>query len=191
MRGPSLTYASVTKSSSTSTSVKRFSQLAMAERRTFSTAGAIFLFAARRMLMACPARWPRIRSTTNRAFCGDVLMYLASALASMSVPLCRLGGLFGRGLGGMTLEGPRGRKLAELVPNHVLGDVYRNELPAVVNGDGVPDEIGNNGGTPRPGTNHFLFVLLVQRRDLLEEMVVGERSFFERSAHVRLISISF
>src|ERR1039457_3829948 len=85
MRGPSLTYASVTRSSSTSTLVNRLSQLAIAERRTFSTVGASLLFAARRILMALPARSARIRSTTRRAFCGDVRMYRASALHSISL----------------------------------------------------------------------------------------------------------
>jgi hypothetical protein len=32
-------------------------------------------------LIAVPAFWPRIKSTTSRAFCGDVRTYLASALA--------------------------------------------------------------------------------------------------------------
>ncbi len=36
------------------------------------------------------ACWPRIRSTTSRAFCGETRIYLASALASMTILLCRL-----------------------------------------------------------------------------------------------------
>src|SRR5579864_497829 len=86
MRGPSLTYASVTNSLSTSTSLDRFSALAMADRRTFSTEGAMRLLVVRKILIASPAFWPRIKSTTSRAFWGDVRMYRASALASMTDP---------------------------------------------------------------------------------------------------------
>src|SRR6266852_3752245 len=55
----------------------------MAERSTFSIDGATRLLVVRKMLMASPAFWPRIRSITSRAFCGDVRMYLASALTCM------------------------------------------------------------------------------------------------------------
>ena len=41
----------------------------------------------------------------------------------------------------MTLEGTGGRKLTELVSDHILGNVYRNVLLAVVNGDGVSHKI--------------------------------------------------
>ena len=43
------------------------------------------LFTVRKILIASPAYWPRIRSTTSRAVCGDVRMYLASALASIFI----------------------------------------------------------------------------------------------------------
>ena len=55
MRGPSFTYASETTKSSTSTSEERFSALAIADRSTFSTTGAMRLLVARRMLIASPA----------------------------------------------------------------------------------------------------------------------------------------
>src|SRR5271154_1644451 len=86
MRGPSFTYASVTNNLSTSTSFDRFSAFAIADRRTFSTDGAIRLLVVRKILIASPAFWPRIKSTTSRIFWGDVRIYLASALASMLVP---------------------------------------------------------------------------------------------------------
>src|ERR1051325_9457968 len=54
MRGPSFTYASVTYSLSTSTSLLRFSQLAIADRSTFSTLGAMRLLVVRRMLIGPP-----------------------------------------------------------------------------------------------------------------------------------------
>ena len=82
-RGPSFTYASDTTSRSTSTSSKRSFALAIAESKTLRTVGAMRLFVERSVVRAWSALWPRIRSTTSRAFCGDTLIYLASALASM------------------------------------------------------------------------------------------------------------
>src|SRR5450755_4151367 len=101
----------------------------MAERSTFSIDGAIRLLVVRKILIASPAFWPRIRSTTSRAFWGDVRKYLASALASIAYlssgpSLSRLRRLLGRRcLGRVSLEHPGGRKFAQLVPHHVLGDI--------------------------------------------------------------------
>ena len=50
---------------------------------------AMRLFTARKMLIASPALWPRIRSTTSRALCGDVRRYRASALASIKTSAAR------------------------------------------------------------------------------------------------------
>src|ERR1019366_3342553 len=110
---------------STSTSSFRFVALAMALCSTFSTVGAIRLLVVRSVVSAAPAFWPRIRSTTRRAFCGDTRMYRASALilvlASMVPSLCRFGRLLGRRFHRVALEGPRGRKFAKLVTHHVFG----------------------------------------------------------------------
>ena len=46
----------------------------------------------------------------------------------------------------MALEGTGGCKLTELVTNHILDNVYRNVLLAVVNGDGVTHEIRDDRG---------------------------------------------
>src|SRR6476646_2761336 len=149
IRGPSCTYASETYKRSTSTSSERFCALAMADFSTFSTVGAMRLLVVRSVVIACPACCPRIKSTTSRAFCGETRMYLASALASMfKLPLASLpppslrrfrrllSRRRGRGFHRMPLELPRGRKFAELVPHHVLGDIHRNKFPAVMHADG-------------------------------------------------------
>jgi len=57
----------------------------MADCSTFSTVGAMRLLVVRSVVNACPAFWPRIRSTTSRAFCGEIRMYLASAFACMKL----------------------------------------------------------------------------------------------------------
>src|SRR5215472_613105 len=100
-----------------------FWALAMAEWRTFSTAGAMRLLVLRSVVIAAPAFCPRIRSTTSRAFCGETRMYLASAFATMKSSLGRLRRLLRSRLHGVALEGAGGRELAELVAHHVLRDV--------------------------------------------------------------------
>src|SRR5882724_1320638 len=168
MRGPSCTYASETYKRSTSTSCERFCALAMADFSTFSTVGAIRLLVVRSVVIACPACCPRIKSTTSRAFCGEIRMYLASALASMfKLPLASLppsSGRFrrllsggrGRGFHRMPLELPRGRKFTEFVPHHVLGDIHRDKFPAVMHADRVAHEFRQNRRAPRPGPDHLL-----------------------------------
>ena len=79
----------------------------------------------------------------------------------------------------MTAERPGRRELAELVPDHVLGDEDRDELSAVVNGEGVPNEIGRHSGTARPSANHLLVAGLVRGLDLVLEVLVDERTFFD------------
>src|SRR5579871_3839515 len=165
----------------------------MAERSTFSTMGAMRLLADRRMVIAAPAFWPRIISTTSRAFCGDVRTYLASALASILAPksalllrwLCCLfgrrstaGGGRGRGLHRMSPELARWRKFTQLAAHHVLGNVYRNELLAVVDRQRVADEFGPDGGPPRPGAHHLLFVALIHRGHFVHQVIIGKRAFF-------------
>ena len=44
----------------------------------------------------------------------------------------------------MTSEDSGRGELAQLVANHVLGHIHRDELVAIVNGDGLSDEIRRN-----------------------------------------------
>src|ERR1017187_5563156 len=84
----------------------------------------------------------------------------------------------------MPLEGPGGRKFSELVAHHVLRDVHRDELLAVVDRDGMPHELRKNGGTPRPGADHLLLVGGIERHQLGFEVSVGKWSLLDGSAHV-------
>src|SRR5689334_58344 len=81
-------------------------------------------------------------------------------------------------------EHPGGHELTELVPHHVLGDVDRNELVAVVDGERVPDELGKDGAAPRPGLEHALLPAAVESLDLLDQGVHHVRSLFDRTRHV-------
>ena len=62
----------------------------------------------------------------------------------------------------MALKGSGRGKLAELVADHVLGDVDRDVLSPVVDGDGVTNEGGEDGGGSGPGLQNLLFTGLVQ-----------------------------
>jgi hypothetical protein len=44
----------------------------------------------------------------------------------------------------VTLESTCERELTQLVANHLIGDIDRHVLLAVVNGDGQADEIGQD-----------------------------------------------
>src|SRR5438128_12623887 len=105
----------------------------MAERSAFSTSRATDFLVKRRIARASVAFLPRIRSSTSPAFWAEVRMYLLVALTSSSAICVSLGlraGDLGRllHLGGVALERPRGRELAQLVADHVLGDIHRDEL---------------------------------------------------------------
>src|SRR4051794_25741801 len=160
----------------------------MALCSTFSTVGAMRLLVVRSVVSAAPACWPRIRSTTSRAFCGEIRIYRASAFACMlsSMPLrClgRLRTLLRRRLHRVALKGPRRRKLAQFVPHHVLGHIHRDEFLPVVHRHGVPHEFGENGGSARPGAHHLLLIGRRQHRQLGFQVSIGKRSLLYASAH--------
>lgn len=58
-------------------------------------------------------------------------------------------------------------KLAQLVANHVLGNVHGHMLAAVMDGEGVTDELGEDGGGAAPGLHDALLASLVQSLNLL------------------------
>src|SRR5512136_1261142 len=103
------------------------------------------------MVRASPTYLRRMRSATSRPFWGLIRTNRADARAIsvdsfMSLPHFELFG----GLGGVAAEGPGGRELAELVPDHVFRDEHRDELAAVVDPDGQSDHLRDDGRAPRP-----------------------------------------
>src|SRR5579872_5737046 len=158
----------------------------MADSNTFSTVGAMRLLVVRNVVRAAPACCPRIRSTTSRAFCAEIRMYRASALASMSLSLSRLRALFGRRrrrFHRVPFELPGRGELAQLMPHHVFRDIHLNELLAVMHRDGMANELRQNRRTPRPGLHDLFLVSVVQDVDLLFQMTVGKRPFLNGTAH--------
>ena len=69
-------------------------------------------------------------------------------------------------------------KLAQLVADHVLGDEYRNVLPAIVHRKRVTDHVGNDRRAPAPRLDQFLLIAGIQIRDLLKKMVIDEEPLF-------------
>ena len=61
----------------------------------------------------------------------------------------------------MTSECSGGDKFTQLVANHVLGDVDRNMLAAVMDGNRMADEGGENGGSSGATNGTFLTLLLI------------------------------
>src|ERR1041385_3411701 len=189
IRGPSLTYASLTNNRSTSISSLRLVALAMALSRTLTTVGAMRLLVVRSVVRAFSTCWPRIRSTTSRAFCGETRMYRASAFtlllsAAMTIPLCRFRGLLrGGGLHRVPLELAGGREFAELVSHHILGDIHGDEFFPVVQRDGVAHELGKDGAAARPRAHDLLFIGRGHHRQPGFQVGVGKRSLLYASAH--------
>src|SRR5690606_5148884 len=90
---------------------------------------------------------PRIRSITSRILRGD--WRTDRWIACPRISGLRL--LVGHELAAVAAEEPGRGELAELVPDHVLRDIDRHELVAVVHREGVAHELGENGARPAPG----------------------------------------
>src|SRR5581483_7792020 len=80
-------------------------------------------------------------------------------------------------------EQARGGELAQLVADHVLGDVDGHVAAPIVHADGVADEVGEDGRVARPGLDHALLGAAVHGLDAAEQTLVDVRSFLDGSAH--------
>jgi len=81
-------------------------------------------------------------------------------------------------VGRVTLEGPSQRELAELVANHLVGDVHRHVLLAVVHGNRQTDELRQDHRAARPGLDRLLVLGGLGLFDLGQQVVVNEGTFF-------------
>src|SRR5690606_11555710 len=175
--GPSSTMMVLTLRASTSAPLL-FSALAMADSTTFLIRAAAFLSENFSRLTARSAGRPRTWSATRRAFCGEMRAVRRMAFASMVISLLRLL------VAAVTLEGPGDSEFAELVADHVLVDENRHMVLAVVHSDGESHHFRQGHGMARPG----LAPLPGAARGLhpLDEVVIDERAFLERTWHGRL-----
>ena len=82
------------------------------------------------------------------------------------------------------LEGSRGGKFPQLVTDHVFRDEHGIENLAVVDQEGVADEIGRDERPARPGLDRLLDVGGGHLLDLHHEVIINEGSFFEAARHI-------
>ena len=85
---------------------------------------------------------------------------------------------FGLLVGRVTLERARQRELAELVADHLFGDVHRHVLLAVVHGDRQTDEVGQDRRAARPGLDRLLVLDGRGLLDLLQQVGVARTDLF-------------
>ena len=83
----------------------------------------------------------------------------------------------------MTLVGARRRELTQLVSYHVVTDQNRNVLATVMNGKRQPNHFREDHGTARPSFNWTLVAAVIALENLVQEMMINERSFFDRTWH--------
>src|SRR5437870_9572126 len=86
-------------------------------------------------------------------------------------------------LAGVEPEGAGEGELAQLVTDHRLGDVHRYVLATVVDGDGVPDHVGDHRRAARPRLDDPLLAARVEVVDLLEQVPVDEGALLEGTSH--------
>ena len=68
----------------------------------------------------------------------------------------------------MSAECPCRYKLTELVANHVLGNINRDMLSPVVNGNRKTNHLREDRGMARPGLDYLLVTRLNHRINLLK-----------------------
>src|SRR4051794_13208632 len=86
-------------------------------------------------------------------------------------------------LAAVAAEGPRGGELAELVADHVLGHVQLDEHLAVVDGEVLAHELGDDRAGARPGPDRLAGAAVLGPLDLLEQPLVDERALLRGASH--------
>src|SRR5260221_1203738 len=173
--GPSSIRSCFTTSSSRFR-LKLCSAFAAADLITFATSIAACLGENSRYASASPTFSPLTESATSRALRGVRFTYFATACTSISFLVSLLERRAALGVVAVAAEIAGGRELAQLVADHVLGDVDGHVLAAVVDGHRVPDQVREDGAGPRPGPDDLLLAGRVQLGDLLLQVVVDEGS---------------
>src|SRR2546430_3045380 len=87
---------------------------------------------------------PRTASPTSRTLRGLIGTSFATARTSIALPLSHPGRFAAR----VPPEGAGRRKLTQLVADHVLADVDRHMASAIVDRNGVADELRKDRGVP-------------------------------------------
>src|SRR5271165_2848420 len=118
---------------------------------------------------------PWMVRATSRTFLGDMRALRVSAWTSM----VRVSSDLLARHPAVRLEDARRGELAELVADHVLRDVHGDEQLAVVDVEGVADEIRRDRRAARPRLDRFARAGLHRLLDFLEQVVVDEEAFLD------------
>src|SRR5687767_8758380 len=135
-----------------------------------------------RMFRASSTCLPRMRSATSRTFRGAILRYRSTAFIALSLRRRRCGRSSRRHLlllGGVAMEGPRRRELAQLVTDHLLGDEHRDELLAVMDGERMTDHVRRDHRSARPRLDDRLLSRIVHLPHPVFEVRVHERTLLQ------------
>ena len=71
--------------------------------------------------------------------------------------------------------------LAELVPDHILGNQHRDEFVPVIDAEGEPDKLRKDRRPARPGADHLVAARATRRLRFFEEIAVDKRPLPYRS----------
>src|SRR5437764_5185387 len=131
---------------------------------------------------------PRMSCASRFSFCGLMRSMRATAFASLSTSLRSFLPLVISGslrllVGGVTMEGPRRRELAELVTDHVFRDENRNMLVAVMHAEGQANELRQDRRAAAPNLDHFRTAGRARIIRLFEQIAVDERALPNRASH--------
>src|SRR6185369_12227503 len=156
----------------------------------FLTSCAMRFFEKVSSLTADDAFLPRMVAATRSSLRGLTRTVRSTALASFSASRRLLEGLLIAALllrdllvARVGREGAGRRELAELVTDHLLGDVHRDELLAVVDAEGEPDELRQDRRTTRPGLDHLVAHAAACLLGLLDQAALDERAFPDGTCH--------
>src|SRR5205809_969411 len=152
------------------------SALAIADSSAFLMIPAAFFCVKLRMLIAWSTFLPRTMSATSRPLSAERRTPRTIAWVSLIAVSLLLRGLL---VGRVPLERARQRKFTELVADHLVGDVDRHVLLAVVHRDRDADEIGQDRRAARPGLDRLLVLRGRRLLDFRLKVMVDERALLE------------
>jgi len=85
----------------------------------------------------------------------------------------------------VAVERARRREFTEFVADHFLGDDHRDVLLAVIDAEGEPDELRQDGRAARPDADHLVAAGRARGIRLFQQIAVDKRAFPDRTRHDR------
>jgi hypothetical protein len=78
----------------------------------------------------------------------------------------------------MAMVGSCGRKFAQLVTDHILGDVHGYKFFSIVNGERQADHVRNDHGPSRPCFDNLAAIVVHCFSDLSHQTFINKGAFF-------------